>query len=71
MAQHMRLHLVSDSTHTWYARLGVDYNTKVSIKATKLNRQKFCVLRYSSMQPRQHNMMLEVAWRRSVWITKD
>lgn len=71
MAQHIRLHLVSDSTHTWYAWLGVDYNTQVSIKADKLDWQKFCVLSDSPSQPWHYRMMLETGWQRAVWITKD
>lgn len=71
MVQHMRLHLVLANTHARYIHLSVERHTQGSIKTSKLNRQKFCVLSDSSSQSWQHHMMLEIAWLRSVWITKD
>ena len=71
MAQHIRLHLVSDSTHAPYIHLSVEHHTKVNIKAIKLDRQKFYVRGDSPSQPWHYRTMLEIGWQRSVWITKD
>lgn len=62
-----RLCVGAASTHATYIQLSVEYRTQLSIKATKFNRQKFCVRGDRSNK----RTMLQIAWQRYVWITKD